>query len=116
MSKSSNLVLGLLAGGAIGATLGILFAPDKGINTRQKLVDEALSAKADLSEKAHEVKDKVASQAKQKKDSLDSQLESILNNASYKADDIITSLEQKLAILKARNKQFQKETSNKTNS
>jgi len=35
--KSGKVLLGLLAGIAVGATLGILFAPDKGTNTRKKI-------------------------------------------------------------------------------
>jgi gas vesicle protein len=35
--KSGNLLLAFLAGAVTGAILGILYAPDKGINTRQKL-------------------------------------------------------------------------------
>ncbi len=35
--KSGNLLLAFLAGAATGAILGILYAPDKGVNTRQKL-------------------------------------------------------------------------------
>lgn len=37
MSKRSNTLLFFLAGAAVGATLGILYAPDKGANTRDKL-------------------------------------------------------------------------------
>ena len=33
--KKSNVVLGVLAGAAIGALLGILYAPDKGSKTRK---------------------------------------------------------------------------------
>jgi len=34
---SGKVLLGVLAGVAVGATLGILFAPDKGTNTRRKI-------------------------------------------------------------------------------
>ena len=34
---SGKILLGVLAGAAVGATLGILFAPDKGSNTRKKI-------------------------------------------------------------------------------
>lgn len=112
MSKSGNTFLGILAGGAIGVALGIIFAPDKGINTRQKVLDEALLAKQKLSETANELKDKIESETASKKESLEEQLDSILTNASYKADDVILSLEKKLALLKKRNKMFQEEVKN----
>lgn len=41
MSSNSKVILALLGGAAIGAVLGILFAPDKGSETRHKIVDKA---------------------------------------------------------------------------
>jgi len=35
--KSSGVLMAFLVGAATGAILGILYAPDKGINTREKL-------------------------------------------------------------------------------
>ena len=36
--KRGNVLLGILGGVAVGALLGILLAPDKGENTRKKIV------------------------------------------------------------------------------
>lgn len=37
MSSRGNSIFAFLLGAAVGGTLGILFAPDKGSNTRDKL-------------------------------------------------------------------------------
>jgi len=38
--NSSKLLLGFLAGAAIGGALGILLAPDKGAETRRKIIEK----------------------------------------------------------------------------
>jgi gas vesicle protein len=108
MSDNGNTFLGLLAGTAIGAVLGILFAPDKGINTRQRITDEALLAKQKFAETATEIKEKAVATATTQKQTLDEHIDSIVSSASYKADDIITALESKLKDLKEKNKKLQK--------
>lgn len=37
MSKKGNTLMTFLAGAAVGTILGVLYAPDKGSNTREKL-------------------------------------------------------------------------------
>jgi gas vesicle protein len=108
MSDNGNTFLGLIAGTAIGFVLGVLFAPDKGVNTRQKLKEEVSLAKDLLETKAQELKDQVESTTKEK--SLEDQVESLVSNASFKAEEIITALEQKLKDLKEKNKELQKTT------
>jgi len=49
MGKSTtNILLGFLAGAAAGAIAGILFAPDKGSNTRKNIADKASKISNDL--------------------------------------------------------------------
>ncbi|SHJ11487.1 YtxH domain-containing protein [Aquimarina spongiae] len=108
MSNNSNTVLGVLAGTAIGATLGILFAPDKGSNTRKKIVEEASATRDRIADEAITLKDQMAATLSTKKETLDDQLEAIVSDASHQAEDLITSLEKKLDRLKARTKKLQK--------
>lgn len=108
MNNNSNTLLGILAGTAIGATLGILFAPDRGANTRQKIADQAAATKESLKETAYELRDKAADTVATKRESLDSQIEYLVSDVSHKTEDVITTLEKKLSELKNKNKKLQK--------
>ena len=112
MGKESNAILGILAGTAIGATLGILFAPEKGTTTRQRISDEAVRNRDILAEKATHLKDNVVSTWSSSKHTLDEKMDSIVSDASHKADDLITTLEKKLSELKSKNKNLQKKAHN----
>ncbi len=108
MSNNGNTVLGILAGTAVGAVLGILFAPDKGSETRKRISEEAAAKRDIAASKASEWRDSMADSLATQKTNLNDQVESIVSNASYKAEDVITTLESKLKDLKAKNKNLQK--------
>lgn len=52
--SSGKVLLGVLAGIAVGATLGILFAPDKGSATRKKISEKGGGYAEELGEKFNE--------------------------------------------------------------
>ncbi len=106
--NSGNVLLALLTGAAIGAGIGILYAPDEGTKTRMKIKKKALDAKEDITERLVHAKDELTKTADEKKEAFEQRLEETISTMSYKADDIIATLERKLEDLKKKNAQFQK--------
>jgi gas vesicle protein len=49
--NSSKLVVGILGGVAVGALIGILFAPEKGSKTRKKIVNKSSDFVDDVKDK-----------------------------------------------------------------
>lgn len=84
MSKKSNSILIFALGAGIGATLGVLFAPDSGNNTRGKLtyrlgkykyeleelIDDLMEGKTLPDNIAKSEGDKVITEAKSKAENL----------------------------------------------
>ena len=64
--KGLNILAAFIGGAAIGAALGILFAPEKGENTRQKIKDilREKGIKLNRSE-MDELVDKIANEVKE---------------------------------------------------
>ena len=108
MSNNSNTALGILAGAAIGALAGILFAPDKGSNTRRRIAEQAAATQESLKENALDLKERVSETVAVQKENLGTRVENLVSDVSYKTEDVITTLEAKLKELKAKNKQLQK--------
>ena len=60
MNNTSKILAALAIGVAAGAVIGILFAPDKGSETRKKISDQGKKLGEDLKNKFNEVKEKMA--------------------------------------------------------
>ncbi|WP_269224353.1 MULTISPECIES: YtxH domain-containing protein [Flavobacterium] len=107
-NNTGNTIVAILAGAAIGAGIGILFAPDKGSKTREKLKDGFDDAKHNLQDKLYDVSDKIIGKVLIAKDDIDGNYENIVSTLSHKTEDVISFLENKLAELKLKNAKFQK--------
>jgi gas vesicle protein len=56
--SNSKVFIGFLVGAAIGGALGILLAPDKGAETRKKIIEKGNDLGDSLSEFSGTIKDK----------------------------------------------------------
>ncbi|MES2574199.1 MAG: YtxH domain-containing protein [Bacteroidota bacterium] len=58
--KNNKALIGILGGVAAGAILGVLFAPDKGTNTRKKIAEKSTAATDDLKVKLNNIVNSVS--------------------------------------------------------
>ncbi len=77
MSDNSKVLIGLLAGLAAGAALGLLFAPEKGSDTRDKLSQS-------LKDFGDSIRDKAADEI----DNLSSLKDKVVNSIKSKLRDV----------------------------
>jgi gas vesicle protein len=79
--KNNNVLLGILGGVAVGAALGILFAPTKGSETRKKIADKGNDLKDNFKDSLSKLTDKISKSVEGFKD---------------EAQDLIAEAEQKI--------------------
>lgn len=106
-SNTGQTLLALLTGAAIGAGIGILYAPDKGSKTRDKLSKEARKAQKQLNKQIQETSSTLSEKAQRARYSFEQKLNETLSSASYKADDILLAMEDKLEALRKQNAKLQ---------
>lgn len=99
MSETSNkgkALIALLTGAAIGAGIGILFAPEKGIKTRKKIKRKVDETSHEIANRVSKASDELSATAEKKKRDFDRKLDDAVAAMSSKADNIISSVEGKL--------------------
>jgi len=108
MSTKNNNLIALLAGAAVGIGLGILFAPDKGSKTREKIKDNLDDLKEEVKTKFNSFEEETKEKFTKSKDELKETIDELLSKSSYKTEEAISFLEEKLDELKKQNAKFQK--------
>jgi len=79
---SGKLILGVLASFAVGATLGVLFAPDKGSSTRKKISKKRDDYVQEIGDKYNAFVETVT----KKIDALKSDASHLVDNGKAKAE------------------------------
>ena len=82
--SSGKVLLGLLAGVAVGALLGVLFAPDKGSVTRKKLTKKGEDYADGIKEKFNDFLDDVSGKFEEVKE----EVSDFAEKAQTKADKV----------------------------
>lgn len=97
MSRSSDFISGIVSGALVGAAFALLYAPDSGKNTRDRLsykLSEYYDELNDLIDQLKEEKEILVSEAKEKGDK-------VVLDAKEKAEGLISEAEQLLASIEA---------------
>lgn len=82
--SSSKLLAGILLGATVGAVLGILFAPDKGSETRRKISDSTTDLGDNLKTKFSEMSDTL----KEKYESIKGDANDMLQKGKSYSEDV----------------------------
>lgn len=99
-NRLGNTALAVLAGVAVGAGLGVLFAPEEGRKVRKKIKKGFDKSKDDLGEKIDDLKKQVRNIVDKKKYDFEEGFDELVNTTGKKSEEIIDALEKKLTELK----------------
>jgi gas vesicle protein len=90
--SSSNFVSGVLVGALAGLTIGILFAPEKGSDTRQKLMDKG----NDLADALKDRFNKITGEGEDVLNEAGNSIEDLARKGKRKGKDLVDKTENKI--------------------
>jgi len=102
--NTGEVLLSILAGAAIGVGVGILIAPDKGSNTREKIKNKFNSTKEGAEEKIEELLAYLSRKSDDVTANIDEALDEAISEDGAKKEELISYLEEKLKTLKKASK------------
>ena len=98
MSNKSSVFFAFVVGAAAGASLGILYAPDKGINTRDILTYRLAKYRTRLKELLDELVDGRNLQDNEAKN----EGKKVINDAKEKAESLLRDVEELMGQIKGK--------------
>lgn len=104
MAGKTSTIVAVLAGAAVGAALGVLFAPDEGKKTRKKIKDGATQKADEFKHKVSDFTESVKSKFGYATQDIEAGLDKLVSNVEDKAEEVIATLEKKLDELKSATK------------
>ena len=94
MATNNNAFWGIVTAAAVGAVIGLLFAPDEGNNTRKKIKKKTNSLASDLIDALEKSKEKVSSAAGDIKDKGLKYKDEAVDTADKYVDDANEEIEK----------------------
>ncbi|MES2731575.1 MAG: YtxH domain-containing protein [Bacteroidota bacterium] len=98
MSKKSSTLLAFIVGVTAGAALGILYAPDKGRNTRDMLTFRLAKYRARL----RELLDELVEGKQMQDNEARSEGKRVINDAKEKAESLLRDVEELMGQIKGK--------------
>ena len=94
MNSGSKVLMGILAGAAAGAALGLLFAPEPGVEMRKKIGEGSKDLATNLKEKFSELVDGIADKYESAREGASELLHKGKDKFSSVSDDFSDGVDQ----------------------
>ena len=91
MKTSGKILTAIAAGAAVGAILGVLFAPDKGSSTRTRIMDGADDLAKEFKRKMRSKANDLRAKAEELENLAEEKLDDLKADAKSKATDFVNS-------------------------